>query len=196
VEREEETNASGQARLINVRPGIYRLRFEVAGYVTFEREVTVPASGRPAPVEVALDAAPAPPAQEPVPPAQLARAADAHRPVGDPATLDVTSFIERNFFGRSEPQKISVLGCTGYATTRLLQVREPLADRVHADADETLFVVAGEASITLGGREQSVQPNGLVVVPRGTEHTIVRHGRNPAILLSVLSGPPCSEATK
>jgi hypothetical protein len=196
VEREETTNASGVAKLVNLRAGTYRVRFEAEGFVTFEREVVVPATGRPAPIEVALDPAPEPPKPEPSVQAPPAAPADANRPVGAPATLDVTTFIEKNFIGRSEPQKISVLGCTGYATTRLLQVREPLADRLHADADETLFVVAGEATVSMGGREQSLEPNGLVVVPRGTVHTITRRGRNPAILLSVVSGPPCTESAK
>jgi Carboxypeptidase regulatory-like domain/Cupin domain len=197
VEREGETNGSGMARLLNLRPGTYRLRFEAEGFVTFEREVTLPASGRLAPVEVTLDTAPEPARREaPAAPAATPALSDTNRPVGEAASLDVTSFIERNFIGRGEPQKISVLGCTGYSTTRLLQVREPLADRAHADADETLFVVAGEATVKMGGRDQPVEPNGLVIIPRGTEHSITRRGRNPAILLSILSGPPCTEPAK
>jgi mannose-6-phosphate isomerase-like protein (cupin superfamily) len=103
----------------------------------------------------------------------------------------VPAFAEKNFIGRSEPQKLSVVGCNGYATTRILQVREPMADRVNQDADETLYVVAGEATVRMGGADRTLEPGALAVIPRGTTHTLSRRGRNPVIFVSVLSGPPC-----
>ena len=48
VEREGVTTAVGQARLLGIRPGTYRLRFEKEGFYTFEKEVTWRA-GTPAP---------------------------------------------------------------------------------------------------------------------------------------------------
>ena len=48
VEREGVTTAVGQARMLGIRPGTYRLRFEKEGFYTFEKEVTWRA-GTPAP---------------------------------------------------------------------------------------------------------------------------------------------------
>ena len=59
------------------------------------------------------------------------------------------------------------------------------------EADVTLYVVAGEAMLNLGGRQQAITPGWFSVVPRGTPHTITRRGRTPAILLSVVAGPVC-----
>jgi hypothetical protein len=190
VERDGTTDDKGTLRLANLRPGTYRLRFEHPKYLTLEREVTIASGTRTPTVDVTLDAAPEPPAPAPTPPAPKP---EPERPVGEVKTLNVTSFIERNFIGRNEPQKISILGCTGYSITQLLQIREPLENREHADADETLFVVAGEGTMKMNGRDQSLEPNGLVVIPRGTKYALERRGRNPTILLSVLSGPPCTQ---
>src|SRR5919199_1212129 len=46
MEREGKTDTEGTIVLRNLNPGTYRLRFESAGTITFEREITV-AAGRP-----------------------------------------------------------------------------------------------------------------------------------------------------
>lgn len=195
VEREAVTDDQGTVRLLNLRAGTYRLRFDGEGFVAFEREVTVAAMGRVAPVDVVLTPEPPkavmaspPPTPEPV------AVKETPRPVGEPRTLQVPDFWEVNPLGRSEPQKASLMGCTGFATTRLLQVREPMTSRVNADADETLYVVAGEATVVLAGSERVLQAGGLAVIPRGITHTLNRRGRNPVVFVSVLSGPVCENA--
>jgi mannose-6-phosphate isomerase-like protein (cupin superfamily) len=55
-----------------------------------------------------------------------------------------------------------------------------------------LYVVAGEAMVKIGDKEQAVTPGWFSVAPRGTAHGITKRGRNPAILLSITSGQPCS----
>jgi len=62
-------------------------------------------------------------------------------------------------------------------------------------ADRTLYLVAGEATLTLGGKEQALTPGWFSVVPRGTKVGVGRKGRNPAILLSILYGRPCSASS-
>jgi len=64
-----------------------------------------------------------------------------------------------------------------------------------ADSDATLYVVAGEVTLQLAGKDQDMSPGWFSIVPRGTKYTVTRKGRNPAILLSVISGPPCRSAT-
>jgi hypothetical protein len=48
IEREGLTTSVGQARLLGIRPGTYRMRFEKEGFYTFEKEVSWRA-GTPAP---------------------------------------------------------------------------------------------------------------------------------------------------
>ena len=68
VSREGVTAADGSLRMMNMRPGTYRLRFVREGSITLERELTL-RSGESLTVDVSLSAAPPPPkAPEPVAP--------------------------------------------------------------------------------------------------------------------------------
>jgi mannose-6-phosphate isomerase-like protein (cupin superfamily) len=141
-------------------------------------------------VAVALDRAfmpPPPPAPEPPhpPPAPKPVVAD-----GPPTNMSIPQFLEKNYIGR-HPLKESVVGCTGAATTRILQLRDPLAAHTHDDLDETLYVVAGEGVIRVKDEMMTISPGSLTVVPRGQPHSTEPHGKNPLILLSTLSGAPC-----
>ena len=93
----------------------------------------------------------------------------------------------------SDPLKEDQLGCTASAKTTLLQVRDPLPERAVADADEVLYVVAGEGTLRLGNRDVPLSATTLAIVPRGTVRALTRRGRNPLILLSTVSGPPCTK---
>ena len=65
------------------------------------------------------------------------------------------------------------------------------AAHTHADADEVLYIVAGDATLKLGYRDQNIAPGWFAVVPRGMSHTVTKRGRNPVLILSAVSGPPC-----
>jgi mannose-6-phosphate isomerase-like protein (cupin superfamily) len=149
----------------------------------------VPApSQRPAP-------GPAPQTSGPAVTALPPAAGDRPSAAGDQKTVSIPTFLDRNLIGR-EPLKESILGCTQTATTRLLQLREPLAEHVHANVDEMLYVVAGEGTLLVPSRPAAqIAPGSLSIVPRGAPHTIERRGRNPLIVLSILSGTPCTAET-
>jgi mannose-6-phosphate isomerase-like protein (cupin superfamily) len=84
------------------------------------------------------------------------------------------------------------LGCTGTTTTRVLQVRETLSSHVHLDVDEVVYVVAGDGALISEHRSVPIGPGSLAVIPRGVPHSIERRKKNPLILLSTLSGAPCT----
>jgi len=183
------TGADGTAEL-PLAAGAYRLRFEREGFLALEREVTVRA-GQAAAVEVSLSAAPPPPpAPAPTPPPAPAPPARTTAPSGPPVTLSIPAFLDKNYVGR-DPLKESVLACTPEATTRLLQLREPISEHKHADLDELLYIVAGDGAVKLGDQTTVVGPGSLAVVPRGVAHAFERRGKNPLIVLSMLAGAPC-----
>jgi mannose-6-phosphate isomerase-like protein (cupin superfamily) len=186
--RETTTVAGGVGRFLNVKPGDYRLRFEHEGFVTLERDVTVK-GGSPLSLDAVLTLAPAPPKVET--PAPVAKTNDA--PPGDPRTVTVVDFVEKNFIGGRDPQKEDQLGCTASAKTTLLQVREDVPEKAQADADEVLYVVAGEGTLRLGNKDVPLSATTLAVVPRGTVRALSRRGKNPLILLSIVSGPACTK---
>ena len=217
------SDGEGVVRLPSMRDGAYHLRFEKMGFTTKEQDLTLRA-GQPDVIAVALSAAttpeppgargparadalvtpPAPaltPRQAPTPPPQTSGPAVTTLPpagedhAGDQKTVSIPTFLDRNLIGR-EPLKESILGCTATATTRLLQLRETLAEHVHANVDEMLYVVAGEGTLLTPSRAPApIVPGSLSIVPRGSPHAIERRGKNPLIVLSILSGTPCTAET-
>ena len=196
LDREGVTTPAGQVRLMGIRAGTYRLHFEKEGYISFEKEVTWRA-GTAAPVtDATLTPAPAPPpppppAPEPAKPAAPAFVPDL--PAGKPSTISLLDYIERNFISNKEPQKESLVGCSAGAQSWLWQVRDPWQGRKHDNAELMLYVVGGDGTLSLDGRELTVAAGSFAVVPRGTDYGFTRRGRNPLILLATLSGPPCAK---
>jgi mannose-6-phosphate isomerase-like protein (cupin superfamily) len=107
--------------------------------------------------------------------------------------MSILKYLDKNFVGR-DPFKETILACTPSATTRLLQLREPLAPHAHADADEILYVVAGEGVLRIAEEMTPVSSTSVSMIPRGLTHTLQRQGRNPLIVLSTLAGPRCESA--
>jgi mannose-6-phosphate isomerase-like protein (cupin superfamily) len=180
---------AGKIVFEGIPAGAYRLRFEKEGFVTLERELTARA-GAPVDVKVTLTPAPAP-APEPEPPAPEPKAptpSDAK-----PVTLDLPAVIEQEFIGRGAG-RTTPLGCADGGHATLIQVREPVAAHAHEEADEFLYVIAGEGSSNLGGREWRLKAGVFMMVPRGITHTLIATGRNPLMLLSTRAGEACGAA--
>jgi mannose-6-phosphate isomerase-like protein (cupin superfamily) len=189
------TDAKGMVDVM-LGDGTRRLRLERDGFITLEREVTIRA-GKPSEVYIVLSTAPAaaaPPEPPPPPPPPEPEPAPAAIAAGPPVHVSVPAFLDRNFIGR-EASKQTVLACMPGSTTRLLQLRDPLAAHKHDDVDEIVYVVAGEGAIRIGGQSTLAEPGSLSVIPRGVEHSIERRGNNPLILLSSLAGEPCVAPT-
>ncbi len=191
VTREGTTARDGVLRFQTLRTGTYRLRCDSPEFVAFEREVTVKA-GPLVEVEVTLSRVPEKPAPEPPPPAPAAAAPRDTAPVvrNPNATVELLSlpdWIERNLIGRNDPLRETVVGQAQAATARVLQVREPIKDRVRGDADEMLYVIAGEGVLRGKGRDYDLTAGSFAVIPRGVVYSLERRGRNPLIALSMVA---------
>ena len=81
-----------------------------------------------------------------------------------------------------------MLGCTTSGTATLVQLREALVNQVHDDADEWIYVVAGEGTLRLGTSEQRLQAGTFSLLPGGMQSCGLFRGRNPLIFVSILSG--------
>jgi hypothetical protein len=194
------TDAAGTASLGMLRDGSYRLRLEHDGFITLERDVTIRAT-QPSTFEVALNfsppapSAPAPPPSEPPTPAEpvvvtVLTPRLSAVPSGPPVFVKLPDFLDKNYIGR-EPIKESVLACLADSTTRMLQLHEAISEHTHAEMDEVLYIVAGEGTIRARGESSTVSAGALSVIPHGVPHAIERRGRNPLMVLSMLSGAPC-----
>jgi mannose-6-phosphate isomerase-like protein (cupin superfamily) len=189
VERTGRTAANGSVHFAGLRAGVYRVRFEHEGFIAFEREVNVPGT-QAEEIGATLTAAPPPPAPEPAPPAPVSSTT---APAGEPRALVLVDFIEKNLVSGKDPKREDQLGCTASARTMLVQLRDNSPEQATNDADEVLYVIAGEGTLRLGNRDVPVQSSSVAVVPRGTARGLMRKGRNPLIVLSVISGPPCTK---
>jgi mannose-6-phosphate isomerase-like protein (cupin superfamily) len=190
--RSAQTNGSGQANFPGLLAGVYRLRFEGEGVVTFEKEVTV-RPGQVLSVDVMLTAAkkaPAPPppaAPAPVAPPPVAAKSG---PAGQPQQVSVPKVLESDFVGKN-PRRESLLSCSGNTRTTMLQINQPTPERMYADADVVYYVIGGEGTMKLDGKESKLALNDFVSIPRGGSHSFDRKGNRTLILLSVLGGEAC-----
>ncbi len=195
VDREAKSPGGGFTRVPALRAGTYRARFAREGYITFEKEFSWRAGAATPEIAVTLYPAPAAPPPPPPPPAPVATPAPATStlpPPGAPKTLSLPDYIEKNFISGREPHKENLVGCSGVGQAVLWQVREPWDGRQHPSADGMLYVIGGEGSIKLDGREVTMTAGSFAVVPRGTTYGFTRRGRNPLIVLAVLAGAPCA----
>lgn len=184
TDRRGETDGSGQVNFASLQPGSYRLRFEGAAVVAFEREVTL-GPGKVLPLDVTLTRAEAAP-----PPSPPTVEAAPEPPLGDRRTLSVVQVLESDFIGREARQE-SLLSCSGVLRATLVQLNEPQAERLYDTADAVYYVIGGEGVIRMGGSDTRLDTNDLASVPRGTLHAIERRGSRPLVLIAVLGGAPC-----
>ena len=191
--RSGETNASGNLSLTGMMAGTYRLRFDGEQWISFEREVTLRA-GQVADIDGSLNPAPEPPPPPPAPaaPAPVAPSAPVG-PQGQVPTISIPDWLEKEFVGR-EPRRETVLSCSGNERTTMLQLNEPMPQRLYDGADVVYYVVAGEGTVTLDGTASRIPTSAFISVPRGTAHSFERRGNRPLMLLAVLGGEPCERA--
>jgi quercetin dioxygenase-like cupin family protein len=74
----------------------------------------------------------------------------------------------------------------------LLQVRDPLAEQTDDQLDQSIYVVAGQGTLKLAGRDNPLVPASFAVIPRGTPYGLTRRGNTPLIVLLTRANEPCS----
>lgn len=200
VDRGGTTGADGVVTLQNMPAGTYRCRIARDGFITLEKELTIRAGVRLT-AEGVLSPAPAPPQAPSLvpPPPSSPSPSPAPRPAmpagipGSPRVLSIPDLAEQ-LLREAQPVVEREIGCSVATSSRLIVARQIIALHNHADADEMLYLVAGEAALKLGERDQNVGPGWFGLVPRGLSHALTPRGRGPIVLLSIRSGPPCAQS--
>ena len=90
-----------------------------------------------------------------------------------------------------EPAKTSQVACGATSVTNLLQIRDPLKDLSHPDAEALIYVVGGEGLLVLPIADVQLAAGTFSMVPRGTTYTLQRRGRSGLVLLQTLTDTPC-----
>lgn len=188
-----ETNTSGQINFPGLTAGTYRLRFSGEPVTTFEREVTIRA-GQIADLDIALSAAPPKPEPPPAPKPEILPAPEpVVGPMGQPQLTSLYDLAEKELRAR-QPRPQILVACSGNTRSTLVFLTAEQPQRNYEDAEVSYYVLGGEATFRVGGKETALAAGGYVAIPRGTPFAIVRRGNRPLSLLSVLSGAPCEEA--
>lgn len=185
----ERTSRTEAGRIVfeGLPAGSYHFRFEKDGFVPFEKDLSARGS---APIDVKVTLSPAPP-----PPKPVAQVAPPPPSVPDtnakPVVLDMPDFIEKNYVGRAAG-KIMPLGCSSHGSATLIQINDPIASHAHADADEYIYVIAGQGSAKLGTRDESLGPGVYLMIPHGVAHAFSAAPKKPLVMISIRAGDVCA----
>ena len=194
-DRSGETNSSGQVTFPGLQAGTYRVRFSGERVISFEKEITLRA-GQIGNFDITLNAA-APPPPAPAPPPTPAvpeeAPAPAVGPAGEPRNLSIVDLIERDLIPNNQPRRDTLVSCSGNTRSTLVQLNQDQPQRLYDTAEVTYYVVAGEGTVKMDGRDIAISAGSFVSIPRGTAHAIGRRGRRPLIMLATLSGTPCEQ---
>jgi mannose-6-phosphate isomerase-like protein (cupin superfamily) len=193
TERTDQTDNSGQLSIPSLLTGTYRVRFEGEKVTAFEKEVTVQ-TGRVTQVDVMLNPAAEPKIVVAPAPAAPAPAAPPVGPKGQPLTVGVESVLEKEFV-RNQERRESLLACSGNQRTTMIQVNKAVPERLYEDGEAVYYVIGGQGTIQLDGKNKDLALNDFVSVPRGTSHAFANRSRGgrALVLLAVLSGEPCEQ---
>jgi mannose-6-phosphate isomerase-like protein (cupin superfamily) len=183
----QRTGRTEAGRLVfeGLPAGAYHFRFEKDGFVPFEKDV---AARGAAPIDVKATLAPVPP-----PPKPAAPIAPPPPPPADakPVVLDMPAFIEKNYVGRSSG-KTTPLGCGTGGSSTLIQINDAIATHAHDDADEFVYVIAGQGSANLRDRQEPLGPGVYLMIPRGLAHGFTVGPKKPLVMISTRAGEKCA----
>jgi mannose-6-phosphate isomerase-like protein (cupin superfamily) len=108
-----------------------------------------------------------------------------------PVILDMPAFIEKNYVGRAAG-KTTPLGCSTGGSSTLVQINDAIATHAHDDADEFLYVIAGEGMANLGDRHEKLEGGVYLLIPRGLAHGFTAGPKKPLVMIAIRAGGPCS----
>ena len=76
----------------------------------------------------------------------------------------------------------------------MIQLNETMPQRLYEGADAVYYVLGGEGTLQMNGKDTRIVTNDFASVPRGTSHGFTRRGNRALVLLAVLSGEACEQA--
>ena len=185
--RAERSAATENGRIAfeDLPVGQYHFKFEKDGYETVEQDV---AGRRGAPVDVKVTMTPLP-KPEPPPPAPTPEPKPAS--TVKPVVLDMPAFVEKYYVGKGSG-KTTPMACSDGGSATLVQANDAIAQHTHDDADEYIYVIAGEGNARLGERDEPLSAGVFLMIPRGAAHAFTVGKKHPLVFISTLAGAHCS----
>jgi hypothetical protein len=193
ITRDATTVADGTVRLLALRPGTYRFRFEHEKFITLERDVTV-RSGQAADLDVMLTRAPEKPKVEAPPPAPAPVVERASEPL-PAASFDVAGYLEKDYL-KSGANRLKSIACSGSDSVSLVQTTSSYAAAA-GTRQMVAVAIAGQGRVAVGGRSSVIDSKSgtTVVVPANMAFEATREGRGTLVFVLVEIGAGCSSGT-
>jgi mannose-6-phosphate isomerase-like protein (cupin superfamily) len=179
------TTEGGRIAFEDLPVGPYHFKFEKDGYDTAEQDV-VGKRGAPVDVKVTMTPKPQPVAPPPAPAPKAASSVNAR-----PVVLDMPAFIEKYYVGKASGTT-TAMACSDGGSASLIQANDAIAEHTHDDADEFVYIIAGEGSARMGQRNEPLSAGVFMMIPRGTAHAFAVGKKHPLVFVSTLAGGHCS----
>ena len=69
----------------------------------------------------------------------------------------------------------------------IIWVKQLVPPHKHVEHTEVVTVLSGKAIMTLGGQTRKIKKGDIILIPLGTEHSVMTKGREPLVVLSTQS---------
>jgi hypothetical protein len=191
ITRDAQTVADGTVRLLGLKPGAYRFRFEHEKFVTLERDVAI-RSGQPSDLDVTLTRVPEKPKAEAPPPPPPPSTERESEPLSA-ASFDVAGYLEKDYL-KSGANRVKSIACSSSDAVSLVQTTSSYV----APAGKRQLVavaIAGQGRVSVGGRSSSIDSKAgtTVVVPANAAFEATREGKGTLVFVLVAIGEGCQE---
>jgi len=103
----------------------------------------------------------------------------------DPHIANIASITAQN----TDFRRVMFTGAKSQLVVMDIKSGEEVGEETHDHVEQTLFIVSGEASSTLDGKERRVTTGDVIVVPPGTQHNFVNSGQESLKLYTVYAPP-------
>ena len=172
TERGGETDASGQVNFPGLQAGTYRLRFSGDKVTTFEKEVVVRARAGLGCGRVAQPGTGAKGDHAAGTSQRLRRRSRGRVPRASRSPTRSVICSRKSSSGK-QPRRETLLSCSGNERAAMIQLNEPMPERLYENADAIYYVLGGEGTLMVNGKETTL----------GLERVCIRPARHVTQLL-------------
>jgi len=71
------------------------------------------------------------------------------------------------------------------SSTYAIWVKNAVKSHMHVKHTEVVTVLQGKGTMTIGGQEQKIKKGDVVIIPKGTAHSVITTSRKPLLVISV-----------
>ncbi len=98
--------------------------------------------------------------------------------------------IENETLNNENFRKVLYTGTHAQLVVMSLKVGEEIGVEVHSNVDQFFRIEQGSAKVFIDGEESTVEKEGVIIVPAGSQHNVVNASDTEELKLYTLYSPP------